>query len=287
MAKSRLLMLQYEEKAPAQSLREYIECYWILQSDFSLQNELCLPDGSASLIFNFGPNYHRATCHRPTDWVEVGSASMSHQGKESVLITQQKPVRVMGVRFKPHGLAPFFKISMMDYPPPFILHGETLQPFLGDLEQKLWSTACFKERIALLDEHLSRLAYDVASPDDLVKNAISEMVKSAGNLKIGDLLDKLCVSKSTLEKKFQEHVGLSPKILSNILRFNSLVYQQQREPAPSLTELSYNQGFFDQAHLVHNFKAFTGLTPGRFFRRDNVLVEMLRQSFEGRVGEVY
>jgi AraC-like DNA-binding protein len=280
-------MLQYEEKTPALGLREYIECYWILQSDCSLHDELCLPDGSASLIFNFGPPYHRATCHQPGEWMEVSPCSLSHQGKESVLISQQRPVRVLGVRFKPHGLAPFFKVSMMDFSPPFILHGEALRPFLGSLKQQLWSTACFQERIALLDEHFSRLAFDTASPDDLVKNAISEMVKNAGNLKIGDLLDKLCVSKSTLEKKFQEHVGLSPKILSNILRFNSLVYQQQLAPAPSLTELSYKQGFFDQAHLVHNFKAFTGLTPGRFFRRDYVLVEMLRQSFEGRVGEIY
>ncbi|MCB9338901.1 MAG: AraC family transcriptional regulator [Lewinellaceae bacterium] len=280
-------MLYYEEKAPAQPLREYIECYWTLQSDFSLQNELCLPDGSASLIFNFGPNYFRATCHRPNQWQEIGRCSMPHQGKESVLITQQKPVRLLGLRFKPHGMAPFFKVSMMDFPPPFVLFGETLRPFLGDLEEKLWSVDCFEARIAMLNDHFTCRTFDMSAPDDLVKSAISEMVKSAGNLRIGELLDTLCVSKSTLEKKFQEHVGLSPKILSNILRFNSLVYNQQLEPSPSLTELSYNQGFFDQAHLVHSFKAFTGLPPGRFFRQDNLLVEMLRQSFEGRVSEIY
>ncbi|MEK7254785.1 MAG: hypothetical protein AAB316_08575, partial [Bacteroidota bacterium] len=64
-------------------------------------------------------------------------------------------------------------------------------------------------------------------------------------------------------------------------------YNHARQPYPSLTELTYNQGFFDQAHLVHNFKAFTGMPPGRFFRQDNRLVEMVRQTFEGRVSGMY
>ena len=123
--------------------------------------------------------------------------------------------------------------------------------------------------------------------DKLVKEAVSIMMKNAGNLKITDLHEQLCVSKSNLEKKFQEHVGLTPKILSNILRFNSIIYSRQQDPAPSLTELSYKKGFFDQSHLVHNFRSFTGLPPGRFFKQDNRLVEMLRQSFETRMLEIY
>ncbi len=281
------VMLKYEEAPPSEHLMEYIECYWTLISDFSLNEELCLPDGSASLLFNFGLPYLRAECHQPNIKSEFGRSSFSHQGKSSILITQTGPVRLLGVRFKPYGMASFYKVKMSNYPTPFALKGKALEPFIGDLEQLLWATDNFGKRIEILDLEFSKRLGTIAKPDKLVKEAVSIMIKNGGNLKIGKLLEQLCVSKSTLEKKFQEHVGLSPKILCNILRFNSIIYSHQKDPSPSLTELSYKKGFFDQAHLVHNFRSFTGLPPGRFFRQDNRLLEMLRQSFESRTMKIY
>ncbi len=289
-------MLHYEEMSPSQALREYIESYWTLETDFSLDNELCLPDGSASLIFNFNPPHLRATCSRPGDWKLIEPICLVHQGKEAILIKDKSPVRILGVRFKPYGMSPFFQVSMMDLPAPFLLQGNDLQAVVDagnpaerfeDWQEKMLQTKDFSERIALLEEHFQARLPHLPPPDELAKSAVAAMVKSEGNLRIGDLLDELCVGKSTLEKKFQEAVGLSPKILCNILRFNSIIYNHARQPYPSLTELTYNQGFFDQAHLVHNFKAFTGMPPGRFFRQDNRLVEMVRQTFEGRVSGMY
>ncbi len=280
-------MSQYEEIIPSLPLREYIECYWILISDSSLKNELCLPDGSVSLVFNFGPDYDRAMCHQPNERTTIGRFSMMHQGKSSVLITQESPVRLLGVRFKPYGMAPFFQVSMTDHSPPFLVHGQPLHLLLGTLKYKLWEASLFEERIEILEEHFIKKIPKLRSPDALVKQAVSIMVKNLGNLKITELLETLCVSKSNLEKKFQEHVGLSPKIMCNILRFNSLIYSHQQDPSPSLTELTYSQGFFDQSHLVHNFRSFTGLPPGKFFRQENRLIEMLRQSFESRTLDIY
>ena len=280
-------MLQYEEEVPSLPLREYIECYWTLISDFSLKEELCLPNGSASLIFNFGPDYYRAECHNPTEWNKFGKCSLQHQGKSSILITQQSPIRTLGVRFKPYGLAPFFNISMSNYSPPFILKGKEIEPFIKNIDKKLWSVDEFKTRINILNYSFEKRLLTTSVPDSLVKKAVYIMMRNNGKIKISKLHEQLCVSKSTLEKKFQEHVGLSPKILSNILRFNSIVYSGQQDPAPSLTELSYRQGFFDQAHLVHNFRSFTGLPPGRFFKQKNRLVKMLEHSYENRTMKIY
>ncbi len=276
-------MLEYRETSPTPPLRDYLECFWTIETDLSLDQELCLPDGSASFVFNFGPEYYRKTTDDGAEWQLISRASLAHQGKGCVLISQKKPVRILGVRFKPYGLSAFFKISMSDFSPPFVLQKDSLTPFIMDLEPLLWPSDTFPERIASVEAALLYRLPDAAQPDELVKEAVAEMMRNGGNLKISDLLDTLCVSKSGLEKRFQDAVGLPPKILCNILRFNSIVYEQMQQPSPSLTELTYNQGFFDQSHLVHNFKSFTGVPPGKFFRQDNRLLEMLRQSFEGRV----
>lgn len=280
-------MLLYEEVTPAPALREYIECYWNLQSKSSLHEELCLPDGSASFIFTFGQNYFRASCHEPHIRNEVAQASVPHQGKVSFLVSQKGPVYNIGVRFKPHGLSSFFGVSMTKLTPPFALQGDSLFPLLTEVSKGLSLYSKFTDNVDLLNQAFISHLPNAEPPDQLVSMAVTEMVRNAGNLRISELYEQLCVSKSTLEKRFQESVGLSPKILCNILRFNSIIYQGQQEPAPTLTQLTYQQGFFDQSHLVHNFRSFTGLPPGRFFRQKHGLVEMLRQSFESRTKEIY
>ncbi|MEO1258356.1 MAG: helix-turn-helix domain-containing protein [Bacteroidota bacterium] len=280
-------MLHYEEVVPPLPLREYIECYWTLISDFSLNEELSLPNGSASLVFNFGPDYYRASSQTPDERKKFGRCTLPHQGKSSVLISQESPIRILGVRFKPYGMAPLFNISMANYTPPFIIHGKELTPFVKFIDKSFWQKENFKARISILNDAFGQYLPTSSMPDGLVKKAVYIMIKNNGKIKITDLHEKLCVSKSTLEKKFQEHVGLSPKILCNILRFNCIVYNGQQDPAPSLTELSYRQGFFDQAHLVHNFRSFTGLPPGRFFKQKNRLVKMLQQSYENRTLKIY
>jgi len=280
-------VLIYEEVTPAPPLREYIECYWNLRSEKSLHQELCLPDGSVSFIYTFGKPYYRASCHEPNKWQEVTPASVTHQGKLSFLVTQEGPVFNIGVRFKPHGFSSFFRVSMNQYLSPFLIQQDSLFTIMNELSSGLSHFSSFEDVVELLNQILCDHLPKAGATDELVNMAVKEMVRNAGNLRITELHEQLCVSKSTLEKRFQEHVGLSPKILCNILRFNSIVYQGQKEPAPSLTQLTYQQGFFDQSHLVHNFRSFTGLPPGRFFRQNHRLVEMLRQSFEKRRKEIY
>ena len=216
-------MLKYEEVTPAAPLREYIECYWNLRSESSLHQELCLPDGSASFIFTFGNPYYRASCHQPDKWQEVNSASLPHQGKVSFLVSQKGPVSNLGVRFKPHGLAAFFRVSMSKLNPPFVLQYDDLFPFIGNLEKGLAKFDRVEDWVDLLDQAFIAKLPNADPPDELVSVAVREMVRNSGNLRISELHEQLCVSKSTLEKKFQEHVGLSPKILCNIFRFNSKI----------------------------------------------------------------
>lgn len=275
-------MLTYQEFEPAEELRAYLECYCVLQSESGLDREICLPDGSASLLFNFRNPIQRAYCHRPKATEKIGYASALHQGKQSTIVTHPGPLYLLGVRFRPHGFSAFFNTSMAVHCPPFAIQELALSKLIGTLGADLHHEPLFSAQREMLDFRLGKLLAGAAPVDGMVGQAVSEMLRCSGNLRIGELHEQLWVSKSTLEKKFQEHVGLSPKNLCNVFRFNSIIYQGHQVPAPSLTQLTYDQGFFDQSHLVHNFRSFTGLPPGRFFRQKHPLVEMLRQSFEAR-----
>ena len=72
---------------------------------------------------------------------------------------------------------------------------------------------------------------------------------------------RLGCSPRQLERLFAAGVGLSPKELSRIARFQSLLRLAGREPAASWADLAVRGGYADQAHLVREFKAFSGATP--------------------------
>ena len=64
---------------------------------------------------------------------------------------------------------------------------------------------------------------------------------------------------------FREHVGISPKLLARILRFNRAVELSATPLA--WAEVSQTCGYYDQAHMVRDFQQFSGYSPTEFARR--------------------
>jgi methylphosphotriester-DNA--protein-cysteine methyltransferase len=100
-------------------------------------------------------------------------------------------------------------------------------------------------------------------PDKLVLAALALIHRSKGNIRIKELTEQLFISQSPLEKRFRQVVGASPKKFASIVRLKNII--QQYDTVNSLTELGYENGFYDQAHFIKEFKAFTGDTPEKFF----------------------
>ena len=68
-------------------------------------------------------------------------------------------------------------------------------------------------------------------------------------------------------EKFKEAAGVSMKQYSNIIRFQNVVRMLEQEPAPSLSDIVFENGYFDQSHLNREFKQFSGESPLHFRRR--------------------
>jgi len=100
--------------------------------------------------------------------------------------------------------------------------------------------------------------------DKLVIRAVQIIYDSRGSVKMKSLHEQLYISQSAFEKRFRKLVGASPKKFASIVRFNTVL--QDIGKAKSLTEICYENDFFDQAHFIKDFKQFTGSTPENFRR---------------------
>ncbi|NVB84621.1 MAG: AraC family transcriptional regulator [Kofleriaceae bacterium] len=91
--------------------------------------------------------------------------------------------------------------------------------------------------------------------------AMRRIAASGGRVRIRELAAALGVTDRRLQQLFHEHIGLSPKAACRLARFREVLVRRRREPARSWAELALDTGFYDQAHLANELKAFTGVTP--------------------------
>jgi len=137
------------------------------------------------------------------------------------------------------------------------------KPKVAQTEEKLADARTDVQRIRIVEQFLL-LQWRERQDDKLIIQAVKLIYQSKGVIKIKELHEKLFISQSPLEKRFRKIVGTSPKKFASIVRFNTVLNTLGKEK--SLTDIAYENDFFDQSHFIKDFKQYTGDTPENFKR---------------------
>jgi AraC-like DNA-binding protein len=121
------------------------------------------------------------------------------------------------------------------------------------------------ERFALLDDFFLERLDDALSPVPSVTRALGRLRASGGTVRVASLAAEIGCSRRHLVDGFREQVGVSPKTLGRILRFQRAVALAGR--GPGWAEIAARCGYYDQAHMVRDFNQFAGASPSEFARR--------------------
>lgn len=134
---------------------------------------------------------------------------------------------------------------------------------VAEVEDKLAVTATDNQRVKIVEHFLLSQLKDIET-DKLIVEAVKLIYQSKGTIRVKELNEKLFISQSPFEKRFRKVVGTTAKKFTSIVRFNSVLDNLNR--TKTLTEICYENNFFDQAHFIKDFKQFTGDTPENFKR---------------------
>lgn len=134
---------------------------------------------------------------------------------------------------------------------------------VAETEEKLAVAQTDQQRIQLI-ENLMFAQLKEIQIDRLIVEAVKIIYETKGTIRIKALIEKLYISQSPFEKRFRKLVGTSPKKFASIVRFNTVL--DKLDGSKSLSEICYENNFFDQAHFIKDFKRFTGDTPDNFKR---------------------
>lgn len=119
-------------------------------------------------------------------------------------------------------------------------------------------------------EEILDTSIDFYEYNDTILNSIEQIRASCGRTSVKEIYSALNVSKSKLEQHFNREVGLTPKEFCKIEKINCFIDSYMEDPSQSLTELTYLCGYYDQSHLIKDFKYFLNTSPKKFFATINV-----------------
>ncbi|HJP75068.1 MAG TPA: helix-turn-helix domain-containing protein [Pseudonocardiaceae bacterium] len=174
-------------------------------------------------------------------------------------------VRLLGVHFKPWGLAPFVGIPATELRDRWVPVDAVWQRTVDRLRNQVGDIASATETLRILEQELrSRFADAPARGLDLVQHIGGRLETSHGNLPIGALTAAAGVSVNHLATQFKSHIGVTPKRVARIYRFARLILSADAQRPVDWSQLAHTAGYFDQAHFSKEFKDFTGHTPTQY-----------------------
>ncbi len=254
--------MSYSEFHPHALLSGIVECYWTFASD-AVQQHTVFPDSCADIIFNFGDpmivsaNGVQSQSGEPAFVV----GTMTH----SILASSVGKQDLFGIRFKAGGLSTIVRNPLHEFTDNSISIDDCSHCIPYDLQEKMRNANSY-QRAILVDHWL--LATVILFPE---KNnwrwALNRILSSHGNVRIREVARESAISEKQLERKFLQHVGVTPKTFGNIARFCEAKRRLERNKSP-LEELAWDLGYTDHAHFTKSFKMLAGLSPSEFASKE-------------------
>lgn len=192
------------------------------------------------------------------------------------------PTRSVGVHVKPWGLAPFLPLSAAELcDRPATVEQIWGRPAIAELRRRLTLADAPHEMLMVLEEELVRRLRAIDGLD-IVRHMSSTIAATGGAVPISELGMAVRASSTYLAKRFKEVIGVTPKRLARSYRLTSTVLAIDVAAPIDWGDVAARAGYFDQAHFVHEFREYTGLTPTRYIEvRQRFLREHPDHALEG------
>jgi methylphosphotriester-DNA--protein-cysteine methyltransferase len=178
-----------------------------------------------------------------------------------MVIDTASQAAVLGISFKPGGAFPFLKMPASE------LHDlhvplDTLWKADGaNLRARLLEAPTPEAKFRIVERCLLAQAKLPLARHPAVAFALQELQREIPSRSIADVTAQIGLSPRRFIQVFHEEVGLTPKLYCRIQRFQAVLRHISAGKRLLWADIAVSCGYFDQAHFVHDFRAFSGITP--------------------------
>lgn len=262
---------------PCSLLEPFIKYYWILDYDSRVVEPIrVIPYGCVQFTFYLGERINSLGSNNDSSYKD--QAVVTGQISSFFDVVPQGKIRLITIVFKPFGAKPFFDFPIFEIQNNIIPIKDINNKEWVDLENRLGDCVDNKSIVSCLENNLLKKlekntlfnSYSSIN-NERIMLAINRIDDSKGTINIKDLSSLACLSDKQFNRIFADYVGMNPKNFLRIIRYQSFLLKLQNSnikatKAVDFLDLVYDCGYYDQSHLINNFKEFTGYTPKEYIK---------------------
>jgi AraC-like DNA-binding protein len=224
--------------------------------------ERVLPTGCADLILSLDEH--------------AGSDVIAGPRSSAIVIDTSRSLSFIGVRFKPGGAFPFLGLPVGELQDhgvePAFLWGAKART----LREQLLHSPSPEARFGILERFLLARLHEARERHPAVQYAISTIGASEGATSVASIVEHTGLSARRFIAAFRDEVGLAPKVFCRLTRFRRAITQLREVSSVDWADIALDCGYFDQAHFIHDFRAFAGVTPVTYLRHRTSSINHVR-----------
>ncbi|HEY6330424.1 MAG TPA: helix-turn-helix domain-containing protein [Blastocatellia bacterium] len=253
----------YRTYTPGPPLSDFVELFWLNEGEqVAHAKERILPTASSGLIINLKADKFRVYPNPADDSVELIPGSLvAGPRSEYTVIDAPSGTSLIGVHFKPGGGFPFFEVPAGE------LHNSTVSldllwgTWARELRERLIEEQSVEGRFRILEQTLLTQAVQAARPQWRSPVVSFALDRFQSRSSVSAVTDSIGLSPRRFIQVFNDEVGLTPKLFCRVVRFQDVLRTIHGEASVDWADLALSCNYFDQAHFIHDFKAFSGISP--------------------------
>lgn len=173
------------------------------------------------------------------------------------------------IYFKPLGINAFLEKDFKHYAPKYFSEFSPFDDYQAAITE-IFSLDGDERRIRALEHYW--LSKYTGFEHPFLHRVVSEIIGGGGASSISEIAQRIGISRPTLNKHFDRHLCTTPSQFKKIVRFrNAMKQHRQKIGTENLTDISSGADYFDQSHMVKDFKKLTTYSPKTFFSRISTL----------------
>lgn len=243
-------------RSPPPGLAHLIAHYWMVSWDLrghAPHVQETLPHPNFHLVFEKGS-------------FETGNPTVSGVYTDKFVRTLEGKSHVFGIKFNPGGFRPFLKAPAIKLAnstiPASRIFGEEIKAL-----QAVLTSSCQEAKKMEVTSEFFRAR--MPEPDDkivLAGQLVGRILKEPDIKTVDDLVVRVGIGKRSIQRIFNEYVGVSPKWVIRRYRLHEAIERFYADDKPDWSQLAIELGYFDQAHFINDFKSIVGCSPTQYIR---------------------